>query len=124
MPDGKKPKKEALTTRVTKNEYDEFQSYCNENELSQADALRKFVRRGLANEGRDVTATDGGAVAEQLDELQAQQREVQKEQRRSSLRQTTALMFGLLYIGIEFQYDPNGLVWPLAGVAADSSLMW
>jgi len=58
--------KQRVQTRVepdTKNRIDE---YAEDRDIGDAEALRRLIRSGLANEGHPVTAADGGSPLERL----------------------------------------------------------
>jgi len=46
-------RKQTVATRVTSERYEEIEQYCEENELSQADALREFIDQGLEREEKN-----------------------------------------------------------------------
>jgi hypothetical protein len=47
MADDSRPKKKTVSTRLPADEYERLEDYCDERSISQADALRRFISRGL-----------------------------------------------------------------------------
>lgn len=61
---GRKPK---IQTRVERDTKEAIDAYVAENEdLSQAEAIRHLIRAGLAQKGHPVAAADGGSPLERL----------------------------------------------------------
>jgi len=48
MGDDSETRKPTISARVPKDTYDRLEAYCEENEISKADALRRFTEDGLA----------------------------------------------------------------------------
>jgi len=56
MADDPKPKKKTVSSRLPKDDYDRLKAYCEDQGISQADALRRFITDGL---DREHGARDG-----------------------------------------------------------------
>jgi hypothetical protein len=56
------PRKKQVQTRIASDTNDQLERYQEERDISQADAVRRLIRSGLANEGYPVAATDGGSA--------------------------------------------------------------
>jgi antitoxin component of RelBE/YafQ-DinJ toxin-antitoxin module len=71
--------KPRIQTRVDKSMKREVDTYADDSDMTQAEAVRFLVRRGLDHE-QGVTA-DGGEVLDRVDELKEQQRKAEREDR-------------------------------------------
>ncbi len=60
------PEKETFSVRLTQDMSDAIERYADENDVSQAEALRRAVRDQYLQ-----PTTDGGEVTERIDELDA-----------------------------------------------------
>jgi hypothetical protein len=60
--------KSRVQTRVEPDTKSQIDEYAEDRDIGDAEALRRLIRSGLANEGYPVTATDGGTkpLLEQL----------------------------------------------------------
>jgi antitoxin component of RelBE/YafQ-DinJ toxin-antitoxin module len=61
--------KQQIFTRVDPDVKEEIENYCDDRGVTQSEAVRRFVNRGLANEGYPVPATDGGSIRNDLNKL-------------------------------------------------------
>jgi hypothetical protein len=57
MGEGSKPKKKTVSTRLPADDHDRLKAYCDEQEISQADALRRFITDSLDREHGDRNVT-------------------------------------------------------------------
>lgn len=94
--------KPRIQSRVDKSMKREVETYADDSDMTQAEAVRYLVRRGLDHE--QGVATDGGEVLDRVDELREQQRKAEREDRVQN-----ALLGGVIAAG----------VFTLSGIASD-----
>lgn len=65
MADDSKPKKKTVSTRLPEDDYDRLKAYCEDQGISQADALRRFItgREHVARDGHRMSAPSLAEVA-------------------------------------------------------------
>lgn len=122
------PEKETFSVRLTQDMSDAIEQYADENDVSQAEALRRAVRDQYLQ-----PSTDGGEVIDRVDELDAAvdervdeldatvvERVDRLEQQQARQNWGDTLQNGVNFVGIAFAvaYFTGGVGGPLALLAA------
>lgn len=87
--------KPTIGGRVPQDLADQFEEFREEHDLSKTDALRRLLRTSLEDQPAE---TDGGEVAERVDELHAQQEQRDRRERRHDALIGVALVVGALVV--------------------------
>jgi hypothetical protein len=111
------PEKETFSVRLTHDMSDAIEQYADENDVSQAEALRRAVRDQYLQ-----PSTDGGEVIDRVDELDAavDERVDRLEQQQARQNWGDTLQNGVNLAGVAFivAYFTGGVGGPLALLAA------
>ncbi len=122
------PEKETFSVRLTQDMSDAIEQYADENDVSQAEALRRAVRDQYLQ-----PSTDGGEVIDRVDELDAAVDErvdelggtvvervdqLEQQQARQNWGDTVQNIVNLAGIAFIVAYFTGGVGGPLALLAA------
>lgn len=91
--------KPRIQTRVDYHVKDQIEEYKEERDINQAEAVRALINSGLQMESG--LATDGGEVADRVQQLQEQQhRQSRREQRHDALLGAALFVGALVVSGV------------------------
>lgn len=119
---GRMARNPQVQSRVEPDTMDSISDYQEDNgDLSNSEATRRLIRRGLAEEGYNVAAPDGGTVRADLKRLENRQEQILDEmstEGRVSLAGRVMLTLDLVFIAASVLFAPSatlGLAWPTVG---------
>lgn len=105
--------KEQIHTRVDPDMKNQISEYQGDRDVTQSEAVRRLLQRGLAEEGYPVSAADGGTIRDELGELDSNLGEVRNDLHRGRF----GILLAVAYLAVAIR-SPSTLAWNIGLIAA------